>query len=70
MKKTLFLTSIALIGLSSCRKSRTCECTAGSGSTSVSEVSYIKDTKRKARKICEGGSGNVGYATVTCVIVK
>ena len=66
-KPALFLISLA-VSLTACRKERICECSVTAGSYTVVNESVIKDTKRKARKACEQGSGTQGYASTTCVI--
>jgi hypothetical protein len=68
MKHLALLLIPVLAGLSACRKDRICECTVTTGSYSVSNESVIKDTKKKARKACEAGTGDQGYGSTTCVI--
>ena len=55
MKNLIFMLFI-IIGLSSCKKDYTCECTVTSGSTSVSSTSTLKATKKDAKAACEKGS--------------
>jgi len=67
MKKTLLLAvaAVFVLGATSCKKDRTCECcTTFLGQTACAE-STIKETKKKAEEACE--KGNVAGVS-TCKI--
>jgi hypothetical protein len=68
MKYLVLLVLPLVCSLSACRKDRVCECSVTAGSYTVVNESVIKDTKKKARKACEQGSGTQGYASTNCVI--
>lgn len=72
MKKIILVGAVALLGLASCKKDYTCECTTTSdfmGQKSTATVSAtINDTKSKATDACEAGSMTSGTTSVSCKI--
>lgn len=71
---TLLLSAaiLVLIGTESCTKEYTCQCrivytgVPGLPDTTVNEYT-VRDTKKKAKSICEGNSANFNKDNVTTV---
>ncbi len=54
MKKVMFIGAVALLGLTSCKKDYTCECTLNVGSTSTKAAYPLTDqTKSSATTNCD-----------------
>ena len=75
MKKIMLVGAVALLGLASCKKDYTCECTVVTDMTSIGEgkststiSETIKDTKSKATEACEKSNVTTTYTTSTCKI--
>lgn len=69
MKKIIFLGSFAVLGLVSCKKDYTCECTTTSMGQTITQSTTINGTKKDAKAACENGSSSIaGISTTTCVI--
>ena len=68
MKKVLLLGAFAIIGLASCKKDYTCECTSEANGISATASTTIKDTKKKAKEACESKSVSTGSSTSSCKI--
>jgi hypothetical protein len=68
MKKVLFLGAFAALGLASCKKDYTCECTTTGMGTSITQTTTINATKKDATTACENGSSSVSGITTTCKI--
>lgn len=75
MKKVLLVGAVALLGLASCKKDYTCECTVSTDMTSIggeksssTMSTTIHDTKSKATTACEAASASSTYSKSTCVI--
>jgi hypothetical protein len=57
MKKVLFIATLAVVSLASCKKDRVCTCTTTSSSgTTTTATTYFKATKGDARLLCEMNS--------------
>ena len=62
MKKIILVGAVALLGLASCKKDRTCECTFELlGEKETVSVVYPSSTKADAKEACE--AGNVAGST-------
>ncbi len=60
MKKIILVGAVALLGLASCKKDYTCECTATVDGYSASASTTLNATKSDATEACEAGTaGNV-----------
>ena len=72
MKKVLLVGAVALLGLASCKKDYTCECTATVDfmgvKSSSSASTTIHDTKSNATTTCEKGNQTSTGSSVKCVI--
>ncbi len=77
MKKIILVGAVALMGLASCKKDYTCECTATVdmgelGKSSASASTTINDTKANATEACDAGDSKTtsgGYTqTSECEI--
>ena len=68
MKKVFFLAAFAVLGLASCKKDYTCECTTTGSGTSITQTTTINGTKKDAKTACENGSSTVMGITTTCKI--
>ena len=75
MKKVLFFGAVALLGLASCKKDYTCECTITTDLTSIGLTkntqtvsTTINETKSKATTACEAGNVTVGTSSTICKI--
>jgi hypothetical protein len=78
MKKIIFVGALAILGLASCKKDYTCECTATVdmgelGKTSASASTTINDTKANASEACDAGDSQTnsgGYKSTTECEIK
>jgi hypothetical protein len=61
MKKIILVGAVALLGLASCKKDRTCECTID-GTTEKVSVTYPKSTKSDAKEACDAGEIAAGVS--------
>jgi hypothetical protein len=85
MKKLVLLFAIHGFLLTSCKKEQTCTCISvtdfnGATAESITTAQVIRNTKKKAKKECEKGSGTSVFSvdpslgnytttnTVTCVL--
>lgn len=68
MKKVLFVAAFAVLGLVSCKKDYTCECTVKNGESTVTSSSTIHASKKDAKASCESGTVTVGEMSTSCVI--
>lgn len=68
MKKVLFLGAFAVLGLASCKKDYTCECTSTTMGITTTSSTTIKAKKDDAKTTCEKGSVSNGISTITCAI--
>ncbi|MFN5786868.1 MAG: hypothetical protein ACK457_12955 [Flavobacteriia bacterium] len=68
MKKVFFLGAFAVLGLASCKKDYTCECTTTGGGTTITQSTTVNGTKKDAKAACENGSSTVLGITTTCTI--
>lgn len=64
MSKKIVLTSIAFafLGLMSCKKNYTCECTSSGGTSSVT----FKETKKKAEDACKSLNSSAQASGGSC----
>ncbi len=69
MKKVFVLGTLALIGLSSCKKDWTCTCEVNSFGITVSGSSTIENaTRSDAKEACDEGDYVTSVATSECSI--
>jgi hypothetical protein len=67
MKKMLFLGAFAVLGLASCKKDYTCECSLNvMGQTTTATYTYTNVKKKDAQSACDANNSTVTGATVTC----
>lgn len=70
MKKIALILGVAFlmaIGLSSCKKNWTCECTVGGTNPPVTTSYTTKDTKASAETWCKAYNTS-GYGGITCAL--
>lgn len=66
MKKVIFFGAVALMGLSSCKKDWTCECTTNYGSVSNKyALPLTNQTKSSAKTNCD--AMNTNYQSITAL---
>ncbi len=54
MKKIILVGAVAMLGLASCKKDRTCECTYDlAGETETIEYTIPSSTKSDAKSLCD-----------------
>jgi hypothetical protein len=75
MKKVLLVGAVALLGLASCKKDYTCECTTtvdlsaiGGGKTTSTASTTINATKSDATEACEASNVTNAAGSVKCEI--
>lgn len=72
MKKVaLFAAVVFAVGLTSCKKDHTCECTTTDSSNTISDVTVsttINDTKSNAEDACTALETSVGTLSTSCAI--
>ena len=62
MKKIILVGAVAMLGLASCKKDRTCECTFDYlGVKETETITIPKSSKSDAKTICEAGN-TTGYS--------
>ncbi len=64
MKKVLLVGAVALLGLASCKKDYTCECTVDLLGVKTTSSTTLNATKSDAKEACEAGN----QTGVTCEI--
>ena len=73
MKKTLALIGLGLfftVSISSCIKTRNCECTTTytDGSLPTKSTSSYKGSKATAQTLCDAGDYTSSYSSTTCTL--
>lgn len=75
MKKIMLVGAVAILGLASCKKDYTCECTITTDMSSVNMgkststvSSTINETKSKATTACEANNVTTAYTSASCKI--
>lgn len=71
MKKVLLIGGLAMVALSSCKKTRSCECTYTVVGTSTTMAYPVEGTKSDAKTLCSTYETNLsasGISSASCEV--